>query len=320
MLFPAWHNVRDDDSFEYLKENDVLLAHYTSMENLLNIIGSEQIWLSHPLLMNDVQEMRYGIELGRNEFLVRFSGDPRFRPIVDLYQLVATEFEQKFEMDTYVFCFTQHNKEDNDGMLSMWRGYGDQGRGAALVINNKFVDQSGMTPILIPRVRYLPDDKRRDRINQILDSWSSVVIKAVEHDDAPPESVRDAALYLFDALIVEALSTKHVGFAEEREWRLVYLLHRDFQRELVHLFGYHHGRGGLEPKLKLPIKPPLNIFSDSWSFKDILDRIIIGPSVSSPMAKATLCRALKGMGKEWVADKVVSSAIPFRRVPVSAGH
>ena len=38
-------------------------------------------------------------------------------------------------IDTYVFCLSEHAKDDTDGLLSMWRGYGGNGNGAAIVFD-----------------------------------------------------------------------------------------------------------------------------------------------------------------------------------------
>ena len=44
-------------------------------------------------------------------------------------------FAKEHLPNTFVLCFSEHAKEDNDGLLSMWRGYGDQGRGVAIVLD-----------------------------------------------------------------------------------------------------------------------------------------------------------------------------------------
>ena len=41
-----------------------LLAHYTSITVLEAILRSNEIWFSNPLFMNDVEEVRFGINAG----------------------------------------------------------------------------------------------------------------------------------------------------------------------------------------------------------------------------------------------------------------
>jgi hypothetical protein len=45
-----------------------LLAHYTSIPVLENILEEETVWFSNPLFMNDVEEMRFGLVEGRRLF------------------------------------------------------------------------------------------------------------------------------------------------------------------------------------------------------------------------------------------------------------
>ena len=50
-----------------------------------------------------------------------------------------------------------------------------------------------------------------------------------------------------------ALFTKHHGFHEEREWRIVYMSDRDHEQSFNKYFGHLATNRGIEPKLKLPI-------------------------------------------------------------------
>src|ERR1700722_4405374 len=44
-----------------------MFAHYTSMDALEKIMKSDEIWFSHPLLMNDHEEVHWGITRGVSE-------------------------------------------------------------------------------------------------------------------------------------------------------------------------------------------------------------------------------------------------------------
>ena len=61
-----------------------LLAHYTSIRTLERIAQTGQIWFSNPLYMNDVDELRYGINLGlhavRSHPGLRTACRPRLMP------------------------------------------------------------------------------------------------------------------------------------------------------------------------------------------------------------------------------------------------
>jgi hypothetical protein len=66
------------DNMEQLTKNPPLLAHYTSIGTLEKILQINKIWFSNPLFMNDLQEMRFGLNEGR-EFW-RLSDAPRAWP------------------------------------------------------------------------------------------------------------------------------------------------------------------------------------------------------------------------------------------------
>jgi hypothetical protein len=45
-----------------------LLAHYTSIKVMENILTTSEVWFSNPLFMNDLQEMRFGLAEGTRFF------------------------------------------------------------------------------------------------------------------------------------------------------------------------------------------------------------------------------------------------------------
>ena len=58
---------------DILAEDDLyrkkpLLAHYTSLETAERILKSGEIWLSNPLFMNDIEELRFGFFHGTSVF------------------------------------------------------------------------------------------------------------------------------------------------------------------------------------------------------------------------------------------------------------
>ncbi len=119
-----------------------MLAHYTSIRVMESILSTSEIWFSNPLFMNDMQEMRSGLQEGTRFFstkepLLKAAGGNQTRAAIlqKLYFYYHTHFDEEQAFDTYVFCLTEHDAEDNDGLLSMWRGYGQHGNGAALVFD-----------------------------------------------------------------------------------------------------------------------------------------------------------------------------------------
>lgn len=86
---------------------------------------------------------------------------------------------------------------------------------------------------------------------------------------------------------------------------------RDRNKLLTEKFDYIVGSRGVEPKLKLKIAP-LDGAISQFSFSEILHSILLGPSISSPLASASVFRMLEKLNKEDLKSKVHSSTIPLR--------
>ena len=55
---PLYDDLRAEDAFHIKKP---LLAHYTTIQVLENILTTNELWFSNPLFMNDLDEVRFGI-------------------------------------------------------------------------------------------------------------------------------------------------------------------------------------------------------------------------------------------------------------------
>lgn len=63
---PPFADLRGDDCFPKYRP---LLAHYPSISVLEAILRSNEVWFSNPLFMNDMEEVRFGINAGASLFL-----------------------------------------------------------------------------------------------------------------------------------------------------------------------------------------------------------------------------------------------------------
>jgi hypothetical protein len=66
MFEPLFADLLEGDPFP---ADRPLLAHYTSIQALEAMQRSNEIWFSNPLFMNDMEEVRFGINAGANLFL-----------------------------------------------------------------------------------------------------------------------------------------------------------------------------------------------------------------------------------------------------------
>jgi hypothetical protein len=294
--------------------NPPLLAHYTSIQVMEKILQSNEVWFSNPLFMNDLQELRFGVSEGTRLFF-----DVEFQKYVAgsdaraaLFQQALLHFYQEFErqdaFDTYVFCLSEHHRDNFDGLLSMWRGYGQHGNGVALVFDAGAIAIVPTSPLMVWRVRYLSDSDRLRELNEMQNRWADILKQA----NLPDDKLYIAAHAAFSAIKTHALTTKHIGFAEEAEWRVVYTPERDRTGLLKNFLDYNIGERGVEPKLKYRLGHIAGVSAPDLTLERILERIVLGPSLSSPLARRSVERMLEKIGRPDFKTRLHPSGIPLR--------
>ncbi len=294
--------------------NAPLLTHYTSLSNLENILQKEQVWLSNPLFMNDLEEVRFGVNHGidltyTNEALRKaLVTDTRTNLFYDAIDQSYDQYGNEQVLDLYVMCFSEHDPHDQDGRLSMWRGYGANGKGAAIVFDVSDLKETDSSPLALAPVHYASQQQRKSELQGKIEGVADFIHK----NDIPDEHIGNLARELFNRIALYAVFSKHDGFDEEREWRLVYFKDRDTTNALAPYLSYFNGPDGLQPKLKLDLKPIEGVLSEDIGLAKIIDRIIIGPSASSPLAKMTAERMLRALGRGDLIHRLVMSSIPYR--------
>lgn len=310
-----WQMLYSDISKESdFPETSPLLAHYTSLENMENILRGEEIWLSNPLNMNDLEEVRFGVNHGKNlisdnDKLHKALGTDEMRTIF-FRQLkhAYREYDEDHVQDLYVICFSLHSEDDSDGRLSMWRGYGENGKGAAIVFDTSKINAIDDSPLAMAAVEYASSDDRKASIVKKIEA----VAEFIERNEISKENIHSLASALFQRICLFAIFSKHIGFSEEKEWRIAYLKDRDQNKLVSKYFSYFNGPRGMEPKLKLPLRPIKGVIDDGFDISQIVHSIIIGPTSSSPLSKLSVERMLDSIGKPELKERIKMSTIPFR--------
>lgn len=305
----------DQDTENDFPAQRPLLAHYTSVAVLDAMMGNNEIWFSNPLYMNDLEELRFGMVQGANAFRASqelkaaFQDESAFDSMMEHFNNLFEAYETKHAFDTYIMCLAKHAPENNDGLLSMWRGYGAGGGGVAVIFDTTKISFSESSPFIIGAVQYGTREYRLAWIESKIRELAYVIAGATLSDE---ESFY-IAYYWIERLKVFALFTKHSGFHEEQEWRIVYMSERDKDDKLKSMLGYAiTPRGVVEPKLKFQVKPLDGLFGEHLSLENIVDRIILGPTTSTVLAATSVKRMLSHRGKHVLAEKIVPSSIPFR--------
>lgn len=306
-----WSDVNLGETFPTKRP---LLAHYTSIAALESMMEKNEIWFSNPLYMNDLEELRFVIHEGANAFrqheqIRSACGEPeKYAALCSAFEHYFNRFSNEHAFDTYVFCLAEHDPANTDGLLSMWRGYGGNGSGAALVFDTTQLGHIVGSPLIISNVTYASEQERLNWIGAKLTEFAVILANYA----IPKDRLHIPAYLLFERFKMFALFTKHCGFSEEREWRAIYLRERDVHQKLDGMLHYAVGRRGIEPKLKFKVQPIDGLTSQHLSLEKIVAQIILGPTVSSPLAISSVGRMLEKVGKSEMAKRLFASTTPFR--------
>jgi hypothetical protein len=286
-------------------------VHYTSADAALNILRSKQVWMRKSSCMNDFMEVEHGLDCIYAAYL-KSDGGARFKEALDkMFGGLRPEIEMLFDgwapffrTDTYFTCISEHDSaEDTFGRLSMWRAYGES-TGIALVVNNApFLAISDALAAYTSPVAYLNNDEIGTQFALIADKMNSEAdfLRSVER-----ETIK---AHIFSMLRYAAICTKHPGFREEREWRVVYSpsveKSKYLEKEVRTI------RGVPQPIYKIPLKnvPGLS----GIDIPSFVDRIVIGPSQYPSALREAFIDLLVDAGVKDAANRVFASDIPLRR-------
>ena len=306
-------NLFDADVVRYDLQSVPMLAHYTSLDALQKIVCGGEIWFSNPLLMNDHEEVRWGILQGaaavEQSPMLRISlKGVRYQIFTQGFRQAVIDYGDAHLFDTYVFCLSEHATGDADGRLSMWRGYGGNGTGAAIVFDPKKLNVLQSSPLILDKVQYKTTKDRLDWIAVFIELINAALQTHQIADEDLPEFSRIA----FERLKIAAIFSKHIGFAEEQEWRVVYMPDRDPNGVFRPYLGYLNGAKGLEPKLKFKLTPIPGVTAPDLSLEKLIDSIILGPSRASFLVEGSAKRMFEEAGRDVLKQRLRVSQIPFR--------
>ncbi|MCU1123577.1 DUF2971 domain-containing protein [Stenotrophomonas pavanii] len=311
-----WERLHSDiDLSQQFPDVTPKLAHYTNLYTAEAIFKGDEFWLSHPFLMNDREELRWGIVNGTDRFVeskaisAAVASEDHHRIVIEALQDARDLDGTKHSYDTYIACFSKHDPGDRDGLLSMWRAYGADGGGVALVFDSSKLTEDAGSPLIIAPVEYRSTEERFEWMDWAIEHTAHA-IKALGPSADPSDLVRAVHQY-YARLRRAALFSKHKAFSEEKEWRIVYDPTADESGgKYKEQMGYAITPKGIQPKLKLrlgarAVGKPLHL-------EDIVEAIILGPTGGSLIAEHAMRRLCVAAGKPKLASKVVSSSTPYR--------
>lgn len=289
---------------------DSLLAHYTSVAALEQIVTGREFHFSHPMFMNDSEELQFGMRAGRDlvqdsEILIQELGVDAAEEFRSFFQESYDDFDSEHAPNVFIACFSLHSPQDVDGSLPMWRGYGTNGDGVAMVVRSaSLATEEQGSPLLMLKVAYLPKEKRQEIIAGTIRSTANWV----KQNGA---AFQRAATNLMWWLKVFSLITKHPGFRDERECRIIYFSELDRAGKYRPSIDYRMSENVVRPILRFRLGDPAQAAPRPIALTECVDRIILGPRTTSATAFAAITHMLRRRCPELV-ERVSASQIPYR--------
>lgn len=179
------------------------LYHYTNTQSFEKIISSKKLFLSHLWETNDSSEIKWFLNLVKNE-IRKYSFNAN---LFMLFELI-----EKHRWIPYYFSFSE--KKDS---INQWVKYGDNGLGISIGFSSKALGLNKMLPVIGTRIDYnkisslLKIDYAERRQKKLIQDILNSVVKQKIHP-------ANAAFYLSKM----AFATKNPEWEDEKEWRIVY--------------------------------------------------------------------------------------------------
>lgn len=289
-------------------------VHYTSADNAVKIITTRRFWMRNARCMNDYMELTFGhqhlvqiFQKNEQELQKAFIEvlEPLERGLGDRVLKHFDEWWQNLQFNTYIGSISEHDPSENKyGRLSMWRAYGGNSAKAALILRMPLDQQANGLRVLLSPVAYLGMEEIEQEFRATLQSIKDNLATLAS---IQTEEIFNTAYFM---LVMAALSLKHKGFSEEREWRMIFLpdaLPSEHIERSVEVIA-----GVPQTVFKIPLenKPDQEICG--VAIPDLIDQVIIGPSVYPTAIFDAFTHILKDAGISDPHSRLTISDIPLR--------
>ncbi len=281
----------------------------------MKIFEYKEIWLRNASVMNDFMEIEHGFEClnaayKNNKELVKKTLSNLFSDIPEKLENLFNLWLPHLRTETYIASVSEHGSqavdsdEDMIGRLSMWRAYGGT-TGVAVVMNNgPFLRPSDALGAFTSPVAYL---SQKTFESEFLKMLSKIQSNSVELRKLGEEVIINC---IFEAYRSAVLCTKHPGFHEEREWRVIFCPTYENSARLIPEFRTIDGTP--QKIFKLPLK---NVPAEGFfgaEIPELVERVIIGPTQFPYAIREAMIARLSECGLADARGKLVVSDIPLR--------
>ena len=294
-----------------VKQQGTRFVYYTTAHTAFLILREREIWMRNTMTMNDFMEVEHGIECLREVY--RSAPGRAFEAAVDqCFPGLADEVRQLFNAwipsirrDTFVACVSEHlPDEDNHGRLSMWRAYGGKA-GVALVMNSDAIlAESDALAAYSSPVSYMEASELGAEMERIA---ATVSVNRDFVQSFGRDRLKTAAFHL---LRFAAVCTKHPGFKEEREWRVV--ASPTFEPSDLVPSELEVVKGIPQTVLKIKLRNYPERGLSGLEPRELLHRVIVGPCEYPDVVRRAIYHLLVDVGVSQPESRIAVSRIPLR--------
>ena len=285
-------------------------VHYTSADNALKMFRNREVWMRKSTCMNDFMEIQHGFACLKASTEVHVADlkrifDGMFPGFNDKLVSAFNSWLPAFNNDTYIACLSEHDTaEDLLGRLSMWRAYGGSA-GVAVVLNGApFIRPSDALKAYTSPVAYLDQDG--------FDREFVRFIESVEANSDFVKGLGEAAVLgrVFEVFRSAMLCTKHPGFHEEREWRVIYS--PSYMKSSYVKMEIESVNGTPQPVCKIPLANIPDKGLAGIEIPELVERVIIGPTKYPRVIQEAFSILLSSIDMPDATNRVTVSDIPLR--------
>lgn len=295
---------------QHIISSGIKFAYYTSADVATSILENKRIWMRNTQTMNDPSEIMYGMhllsKLQQHPVWLQFESTlESIRPGQAKQSIfIFDAWASAIKHSTFITCISEHDpSEDQHGRLSMWRAYGGR-NGVALLFKASAMslDNEHLAVQAMP-VSYSDETEFINNFTAIVDRLEKY--KAKHEID---NNVFATLVARFLGLML--LCTKHPGFHEEREWRVIAQpIERvtDFLEKKIEII-----RGTPQTVFKMILEEQPRKGIKGINLYEILDKVIIGPCDFPEISRDALLEIMGQAGIQKKDGKIIISGIPLR--------
>jgi hypothetical protein len=286
-------------------------VYYTSADTAMRILRNGEIWMRESHLMNDYREVEHGFDClneaykkNKQRMLGVFDG--MFPGFCERLETAINGWLPHFRTDSYITCLSEHDpSEDQYGRLSMWRAYGG-GAGVALVVNGgPLLRPSSALRAYTSPVAYFHNAQVEEAFAQILSNVEN------NRDFVQSRGEQQVQASMFAALRYAILCTKHPGFHEEREWRVIYSPRFETSERITPSIESVNGIPQSICRIPLRNVPEEGLYG--LAPPEFLERVIIGPSKFPAGIYDAFTVLLTEIGIPNPSEKLIFFDVPLRQ-------